>query len=98
MCVSRNLARASSSEASNIRRLSPGYCIRVHRTAGGSLPGGLSQSTTADMANDTVHRGESPTSTNPVSLLTIGIGSGWGVNYDQKSVSQLRCRYEVIFT
>ena len=35
---------------------------------------------------------------NPVSLLTISIGSGWGANYDQKSVANLHCRYEVIFT
>jgi hypothetical protein len=54
--------------------------------------------TAESLANDTVHRADSPIPVNPVSLLTISIGSGWGRNYDQKSVANLQCRYEVIFT
>jgi hypothetical protein len=51
------------------------------------------------MGNDIMHRGDSPIPVvNPVSLLTISIGSGWGANYNQKSVANLHCRYEVIFT
>lgn len=94
MSVSRNISRSTSSESQNIRRLSPGYCIRVHRIIG------LTPSTqnAGDMSNDITHHGDSAITMVPISLLTISIGSGWGVNYDQKSINDLPCRYEVIFT
>lgn len=98
MCVSKNMARTSSSEAPNIRRLSPGYCIRVHRMSSFMA---MNQNAVNVVANDVSHHAiESTTamSVNPVSLLTISIGSGWGANYDQKSIATLHCRYEVIFT
>lgn len=105
MCISKNAARISSSEAPNIRRLSPGYCIRVHRVSNLSSSTPRSpQHQPAIIANDISSPqqhliGETTTTpqSQPVSMLTISIGSGWGANYDQKSVSNLECRYEVIF-
>jgi hypothetical protein len=118
MSISKNSARISSSEAPNIRRLSPGYCIRVHRLSSTSnnlisttIPHSPQQQTTNIIANDisfssphnigdnNITTTNIPSSSSQtVSMLTISIGSGWGANYEQKSVSNLECRYEVIFT
>uniref|UniRef100_A0A1I8BWT7 Mothers against decapentaplegic homolog n=1 Tax=Meloidogyne hapla TaxID=6305 RepID=A0A1I8BWT7_MELHA len=102
MCISKNAVRTSSSEAPNIRRLSPGYCIRVHRVSNNLSSPRSPQHNQTIIANDISpqHFGETTTTqipSSPVSMLTISIGSGWGANYDQKSVANLECRYEVIF-
>uniref|UniRef100_A0A915PA14 Mothers against decapentaplegic homolog n=2 Tax=Meloidogyne TaxID=189290 RepID=A0A915PA14_9BILA len=117
VCISKNAVRATSStsEAPNIRRLSPGYCIRVHRVSSSTNINTTNLSSSSPpplrcsphktiIANDISPQhfvGETTTTTQqqissslPVSMLTISIGSGWGANYDQKSVSNLECRYE----
>jgi len=118
VCISKNAVRATSStsEAPNIRRLSPGYCIRVHRVSSSTNINTTNLSSSSPPLRCSPHKtiiandispqhfvGETTTtqqisSSLPISMLTISIGSGWGANYDQKSVSNLECRYEVIFT
>ena len=95
MCVSRSLAKPSA-ESPNIRRLSPGYCIRVHRNKTPSLMPGLAD--LMGVANDVSPRRDPSPANQPISLLTVSFGSGWGANYGHKSVAELQCRYEVIFT
>ncbi|KAE9549878.1 hypothetical protein FO519_006907 [Halicephalobus sp. NKZ332] len=72
-----------SHKSENIRRLSPGYCIKVHKIPcqpeSTRLPG------FEDPANS-------------MSVLTISVGCGWGINYQRLYVTDMPCRYEIIFT
>lgn len=72
-----------SHKSENIRRLSPGYCIRVHRIP--SQP----ESTRLPNFDDPA---------NSMSVLTISVGTGWGINYQRLYVTDMPCRYEIIFT
>ncbi|CAD5206841.1 unnamed protein product [Bursaphelenchus okinawaensis] len=84
MCVSQSLHSMKSS-SDTIRRLSPGYCIRVHR-----------KNTEAQDDESTLLTADSPAQ--GVSFLTISIGVGWGINYQRLYVSDTPCRYEIIFS
>lgn len=144
ICVSRTLS--NTSRCSTVRRISPGYCFRVHRIAitpsdvpllapklmtgvtaghsgtelssstlpkptttttttlisgtGGRLPI-IAKTTTANAASssnaDVVvpQRVSSPKS---ISFLTISVGVGWGTYYQRLYVTDVPCRYEVIFS
>ncbi|KAH7698669.1 TAG-68 protein [Aphelenchoides avenae] len=81
-CVSQSL---NSARSDSIRRLSPGYCIRVHRTP---LTSEVSEIAAMTRAPDV----------GSVSFLTISIGVGWGVNYQRLYVTETPCRYEIIFS
>uniref|UniRef100_A0A914I288 Mothers against decapentaplegic homolog n=1 Tax=Globodera rostochiensis TaxID=31243 RepID=A0A914I288_GLORO len=126
LCISRNIARAAGStvnpsaaaQVPNIRRLSPGYCVRVHRisTRPTTMPDHLASSSPLHqhIGNDLSSFGPMimpsppPTELMPMlstaqpnaaalSLLTISVGAGWGANYECRCVTDLPCRYEVIF-
>ncbi|KAI1724782.1 MH2 domain-containing protein [Ditylenchus destructor] len=102
ICVSRTL---SSARSDTIRRLSPGYCIRVHRTPTTSVESQVDATvaavelihTTALAARQSITVPD-PIIMNSVSFLTISVGKGWGINYDRLYVTDVPCRYEVIFT
>lgn len=81
-CVSQSL---NSARSDSIRRLSPGYCIRVHRTPLTSEVAEIAATTRAPDVGT-------------VSFLTISIGVGWGVNYQRLYVTETPCRYEIIFS
>uniref|UniRef100_A0A0N5B4G1 Mothers against decapentaplegic homolog n=2 Tax=Strongyloides papillosus TaxID=174720 RepID=A0A0N5B4G1_STREA len=85
---SRPLFISISSSTSNqkgdtIRRLCNGYCIRVHRIV--LCPEESRVVSNVDPANT-------------MSFLTISVGVGWGVNYQKLFLTELPCRYEVIFS
>ncbi|CAD5210042.1 unnamed protein product [Bursaphelenchus xylophilus] len=69
MCVSQSI-QSMKSAAETIRRLSPGYCIRVHR-----------KNTETPEQEHALLSTESPPI--GVSFLTISIGVGWGINYQR---------------
>uniref|UniRef100_A0AC35TJ98 Mothers against decapentaplegic homolog n=1 Tax=Rhabditophanes sp. KR3021 TaxID=114890 RepID=A0AC35TJ98_9BILA len=74
---------SSNQKADTIRRLCNGYCIRVHRIM---------------LCPDTgkIVSGSDPANT--MSFLTISVGVGWGINYQKVYLTELPCRYEVIFS
>ncbi|VDN05751.1 unnamed protein product [Thelazia callipaeda] len=73
----------SSHKAETIRRLSSGYCYRVHRGIGPSLQKGTCV-TKRDPANT-------------LRFLNISVGKGWGEKYRRINHTDTPCRYEVIF-
>uniref|UniRef100_A0A914EKU7 Mothers against decapentaplegic homolog n=1 Tax=Acrobeloides nanus TaxID=290746 RepID=A0A914EKU7_9BILA len=77
-----SVSQSSANQKSDtIRRLSPGYCIRVHRNP--LMPeSGRTTIRSLDPANS-------------VAYLTISMGIGWGINYQRLYVTDLPCRYEI---
>lgn len=73
----------SSQKAETIRRLSSGYCYRVHRGCGTSSP----------KATHVAKRDPA----NTLCFLNISVGKGWGSNYRRIYHTDTPCRYEVIF-
>lgn len=72
----------NSNKAETIRRLSSGYCYRVHKfIARNMLATRLAQSDPA----------------NTLCFLNISVGKGWGNNYHRIYHTDTPCRYEVIF-
>jgi hypothetical protein len=81
LCVSQSLG---STRPEAIRRLSPGYCVRVHRTPS---------------HRETAYDGVTQfPDTSCISFLTISVGVGWGVNYQKLYVTETPCRYEIVFS
>lgn len=76
---------ACSSKADTLRRLSPGYCIRVHQ--------GEASASTPAQALRRVSRDPALSSGN----LVISVGRGWGPNYSRVYVTDIPCRYEISF-
>uniref|UniRef100_A0A7E4ZWZ9 Mothers against decapentaplegic homolog n=1 Tax=Panagrellus redivivus TaxID=6233 RepID=A0A7E4ZWZ9_PANRE len=74
-------------KSENLRRLSSGYCIRVHR-----IP---IDPDSARSNPPTTHLCD-PASN--LAVLTISVGGGWGINYQRLYVTDMPCRYEVIFS
>lgn len=79
---------STSSTKDTLRRLSPGYCIRVHRGEA---------SASAPVSGRHVRRH----SRDPALLqnnLIISVGKGWGPNYSRLFLTDIPCRYEITFT
>uniref|UniRef100_A0A1I7WGF1 MH2 domain-containing protein n=1 Tax=Heterorhabditis bacteriophora TaxID=37862 RepID=A0A1I7WGF1_HETBA len=77
---------ASSSKPDTLRRLSPGYCIRVHKgEATASAPA-------SERAAHTQRRDPALSHGN----LVISVGKGWGPNYSRLFVTDIPCRYEAL--
>ncbi|VDM49187.1 unnamed protein product [Toxocara canis] len=72
----------NSHKAETIRRLSSGYCYRVHKFAARNV------SATRLIESD-------PANTHY--FLNISVGKGWGSNYHRIYHTDTPCRYEVIF-
>uniref|UniRef100_A0A914YJK6 MH2 domain-containing protein n=1 Tax=Panagrolaimus superbus TaxID=310955 RepID=A0A914YJK6_9BILA len=79
---------SQSHKSENIRRLSPGYCIRVYR-----IP-----TDNESPRYTTTPRQNSFDPANSMSILTISVARGWGINYQRLFVTDMPCRYEIIFT
>ncbi|CAI4231283.1 unnamed protein product [Auanema sp. JU1783] len=79
-----------SSRADTLRRLSPGYCIRVHR----------GEPSSSAPASERTHHHHRRHSRDPALLhgnLIISVGKGWGPNYSRLYVTDIPCRYEITF-
>lgn len=74
---------AANQRTDTIRRLTPGYCIRVHRNP--LMPDSGRTIRSLDPANS-------------VAYLTISVGIGWGINYQRLYVTDTPCRYEIMFS
>ncbi|CAG9533175.1 unnamed protein product [Cercopithifilaria johnstoni] len=73
-------------KSETIRRVSSGYCYRVHRECSNLLLKARTESRVAkrDPANT-------------LSFLNISVGKGWGDKYHRINHTDTPCRYEVIF-
>ncbi|KJH53567.1 MH2 domain protein [Dictyocaulus viviparus] len=82
---------AASSLKPDTLRLSPGYCVRVHKgEASASAP------TTERAAQ--IHRRMIKDPALSYGNLVISVGRGWGPNYSRLYVTDIPCRYEVSFS
>ncbi|CAP23339.1 Protein CBR-TAG-68 [Caenorhabditis briggsae] len=77
-----------SSTKDTLRRLSPGYCIRVHR-------GEVSASAPASERTKVRRPSKDPALAQQ--NLVISVGKGWGPNYSRLYLTDIPCRYEVSF-
>uniref|UniRef100_A0A8R1XZA5 Mothers against decapentaplegic homolog n=1 Tax=Onchocerca volvulus TaxID=6282 RepID=A0A8R1XZA5_ONCVO len=73
-------------KSETIRRVSNGYCYRVHRGTNNAL---LQANTESHFAK------HDPANT--LSFLNISVGKGWGEKYHRINHTDTPCRYEVIF-
>ncbi|GMR53574.1 hypothetical protein PMAYCL1PPCAC_23769, partial [Pristionchus mayeri] len=74
-----------ANKADALRRLSPGYCVRVFKGR--------------PVTGDSTRRGSiQSVSTPPLdSHVIISVGAGWGTGYDRMCSSEIKCRYHVSF-
>lgn len=73
-------------KADALRRLSPGYCVRVFKGR--------------PVTRDSTRRGSVQSVSTPPSLdshVIISVGAGWGSGYDRMCASETRVRYHVSF-
>ncbi|CAI5437971.1 unnamed protein product [Caenorhabditis angaria] len=78
----------SSATKDTLRRLSPGYCIRVHRgEASASAPASERAKVRRPSRDPALQQ----------STLIISVGKGWGPNYSRLYLTDIPCRYEVSF-
>ncbi|KAK6727024.1 hypothetical protein RB195_004993 [Necator americanus] len=82
---------ASLTKPDTLRRLSPGYCIRVHK-------GEATASAPASERAVHLHRRMSRDPALSYGNLVISVGRGWGPNYSRMYVTDIPCRYEVSFS
>ncbi|VDN56534.1 unnamed protein product [Dracunculus medinensis] len=75
---------STSQKSGTIRRLSPGYCYRVHKFV---LPISSNQ--------NAIRSHKDPANT--ACFLNISVGKGWGSNYHRINHTDTPCRYEIIF-
>lgn len=94
LSVSKTL---NSARSEAIRRLLPGYCLRVNRTPIINEEH-QTNSELISAANLAGRSSMDQNSVNKVSFLTISVGVGWGINYQRLYVTEMPCRYEIIFT
>ncbi|CAB3408923.1 unnamed protein product [Caenorhabditis bovis] len=82
------LSMSATSTKDTLRRLSPGYCIRVHR----------GEATNSNPATDRSKMRRPSRDPALVSNdLVISVGKGWGPNYSRLYLTDIPCRYEVSF-
>ncbi|KAI6207812.1 hypothetical protein M3Y96_00048500 [Aphelenchoides besseyi] len=91
LCVSQSLNNPRSQDS--IRRLSPGYCLRVHRAPTG-MP---TDSSTLNQLDDPTAQTANNLLPNTVAFLTVAT-QGWGIDYGKMYLHDVPCRYEVIFS
>jgi hypothetical protein len=92
LCVSQSLNNTHSAEA--IRRLSPGYCLRVHRKP---IFVDDEDPTQLDEPTLSLATQASNIRTTSISFLTIS-SIGWGLNYRHLYVTDCPVRYEIVFS
>ncbi|KAI6182550.1 hypothetical protein M3Y97_00392500 [Aphelenchoides bicaudatus] len=91
LCVSQSLNNPHSADA--IRRLSPGYCLRVHRKPifiDEEDPTQLDEPTLSVTQTSNIRSAS-------ISFLTIS-SIGWGLNYRHMYVTDCPVRYEIVFS
>ncbi|PAV60549.1 hypothetical protein WR25_18130 [Diploscapter pachys] len=90
LCVNATSPHSSSSRTDSIRRLSPGYCVRVYRgEVTASAPASERALGRRRISRDpALSRGD----------LIISVGRGWGPNYSRLFVTDIPCRYEISFS
>ncbi|VDM59649.1 unnamed protein product [Angiostrongylus costaricensis] len=84
------ICTASSSKPDTLR-LSPGYCIRVHK----------GEATASAPASERAAHIQRRTNRDPAlshGNLVISVGGGWGPNYNRLYVTDIPCRYEISFS
>ncbi|CAD6186466.1 unnamed protein product [Caenorhabditis auriculariae] len=82
-----SLSPSTSSTKDTLRRLSPGYCIRVYR----------GEATASAPVSERAYRRHSRDPALLQNNLVISVGKGWGPNYSRMYLTDIPCRYEISF-
>ncbi|CAJ0964069.1 unnamed protein product, partial [Mesorhabditis belari] len=85
--LSISTSTQSSARPDHLRRLTPGYCVRVNKGEG----------PIDEEKQQNSKRRASRTDSSQPSTLTISVGKGWGPNYQRLYAIDTPIRYEVIF-